>query len=218
MLYFFVVGFDVISQADDGSESSGSEGDDDCKFHADALFAGEDLVNSFARKQGRPFDWALGNLVKEKKLSARSMLIRNLNFKNGDVRGGDLKRSIPRIAGFAKNEFAFMSALKADMGAKDEFDLLKKIGTMEFNDPLLIVLSLGAQMLRLEQRYLLTGIDFREAYGRRIDQLNTLMAVTYDIYQVGLTKQVVNLISEFASEYISPNFRKLEHTDAPILI
>ena len=99
-----------------------------------------------------------------------------------------------------------MSAFKADMGAKDEFDLLKKIGTMEFNDPLLIVLSLGAQMLRLEQRYLLNGIDFREAYGRRIDQLNTLMAVTYDLYQVGLTKQVVNLISEFASEYISPNF------------
>ena len=160
----------------------------------------------WARKNGKTFAQALGTLINSKHLSKSSIAVKNLNFLNAGVRGSDIYRSILHIKHFSKNQFNFQAKLCERVGAKSDYDLQKKIIDYKFNNPLMLICALGAQFLRLEQRYILNGITFREAFSRKNDLYFTLMNICYDLHQFGLTRNILNYIFEFSSEIIDPTF------------
>ena len=120
---------------------------------------------------------ALGQLLKQRTLNNRSNEVRNLNFKNAAVRGGDLRRTVVSLGKYSKNNFNFNKVLARLVGAKTDADIGKKIEALEFNNSMLFACAIGAQMQRLEMRYVLNGITFLEAYVRKLDQSRTLISI-----------------------------------------
>ena len=175
-------------------------------MRAEALGVSEDLVVSFARRNGTPFDVALGRLLEKRSLSYKSTAVKALNFTDPSVRGVDLKRSIIEIEKFSKNIFSFKRDLMKIVGAKNEYELNKKVLDFEFKDPLIVICALGAQFDRLEKRYILNGISFSEAFARRTDFHRTLMSICHDLVQFGLSDRMLHNICEFSSELINPKF------------
>ena len=197
--------------ANDGSDHS-SENDDEDILRAQALAANEDLVLIFARKNGLSFDVALGRLLEKRALSLKSYAVKALNFTDSVVRGGDLKRSILTIEKYSKNAFSFQRKLMKLIGAKNENELNKKILDYQFNNALMLICALGAQFDRLEKRYILNGISIYDAFCRRVDFCNTLMAICSDLYQFGINNNLLHYIHEFSSELVNPK-RKLDTID-----
>ena len=133
---FFVV--PCRRQQYENVESDGSTDDDsDNILRAEALNVSEELVLSFARRNGTRFEVALGKLLEKRSLSASSNAVKALNFTNPSVRGTDLKRSILSSEVFSKNMFNFKKCLMTTVGAKNESDLKKRILDFEFKSPLL---------------------------------------------------------------------------------
>ena len=159
-----------------------------------------------ARKRGISFGNALGQLLHNKTLSKTAISVKNLNFANPDVRGTDLQRSLLYMGNISKNEFSFRSNLRALVGAKDDYNLEKKIVEFEFSNPALLVCAVGTLLSRLEMRYILNGIDFREAYARKLDQFLVLQAISHDIYEFGIDKKIMNYLFQFTSEIVDPSF------------
>ena len=176
-------------------------------MRAEALSVSEELVASYARKNGLNFEVALGRLLDKRSLSSSSNAVKALNFHDPSMRGMDLKRSILNIEKFSKNAFAFKSNLMKIIGAKNTTDLNKKIVDYEFKNPLMLISALGAQFNRLEMRYMLNGISFQEALARRIDFDNTLMSICNDLYNFGLTENILHFVHEFSSELIDPKLK-----------
>ena len=139
-------------------------------------------------------------------ISKQSYSVRALNFTDTSACGDDLKKSIVNIGKFSTNDYSFRTELKSDVAAKSENDLYKKLNEFEFNNPLMLACAIGAQMKRYELRYILTGISFVEAYLRKCDQMNTLLAIMYDLSKYGLSDKLVKNIFNFASEYINLKF------------
>ena len=166
----------------------------------------ENLVLTFARKNGTPFNIALGQLLNNNSLSSKSNAVKALNFSDPSVRGVDLKKSILNIEMFSKNIFSFKRDLMKVVGAKNENDLNKKVIEYEFKSPLIMICALGAQFNRLEQRYILDGISFQEAFARRFDFHNTLMSICHDLVQFGLSSNILHYMLQFSSELIDPKF------------
>ena len=137
-------------------------------------------------------------------LSAKSNAVKALNFSDPSVRGVDLKKSILNIDMFSKNIFSFKRDLMKIVGAKSENDLNKKVLEYEFKSPLIMICAMGAQFNRLEQRYILDGITFQEAFTRRVDFHNTLMSICHDLVQFGLTSNILHYLLQFTSELIDP--------------
>lgn len=180
--------------------------DDEDALRAEALTANELLVIGYARARGISFEMALGKLLRRRTLSKSSISVRALNFTNADIRGSDLKRSLLCLGKYSKNEFNFKTSLRAMVGAKDDYALEKKINEFQFNNPMLVIAAIGTQFTRLEMRYLLNGIDFREAYGRKIDQQKTMLAITHDLYEYGIHNNIMSYIFQFTSQIIDPSF------------
>ena len=147
---------------------------------------------------------ALGKLLEKRSLSSNSNAVKALNFHDPAMRGMDLKRSVLGVEKFSKNAFSFKSNLMKIIGAKNASDLNKKIIDYEFKNPLMLISALGAQFNRLEMRYILKGITFQEALARRIDFDNTLMCICHDLFQFGLSQNILHYVHEFSSELINP--------------
>ena len=161
---------------------------------------------AFGRKNGRSFKSALSYLLKHKSLNKQSITVQHLNFDNDGVRGDDLKVSILSMGRYSKNAFTFKNDLKTLIGAKSDRELFKKILHFEFRDPLMLIGAFGAQLNRLESRYLLSGVTFKEAYIRKFDQFNTMLSMIHDISRFGLTDNLKHFIFQFSSEIIDPSF------------
>ena len=187
-------------------ESDFSSDDDDDKLRAEALGVSEELILSFARRNGLEFDVALGRLLDKRSLSSKSTAVKALNFTDPSVRGVDVKKSIVEIEKYSKNIFSFKRELMKVVGTKNENELNRKIIDFEFKDPLIIICALGAQFDRLEKRYILNGISFKEAFARRLDFHHTLMSVCHDLAQFGICDNILHNIIEFSSEIINPKF------------
>lgn len=175
-------------------------------MRAEALAVNEDLVLRVARKKGICFETALGQLLFKKTLSKSAFNVKCLNFTSPEMRGADLKRSLLYMGKFSKNEFNFKCNLRALVGAKDNYNLERKITEFEFTNPALLICAIGTQFSRLEMRYILKGIDFREAYARKLDQFFTLQAITHDIYEFGIDQHIMSYLHQFTSEIVNPNF------------
>ena len=188
----------------------GNDSDDDGEYddilRAQALAASEDLVVSFARANGLSFNVALGQLLANGTLTNRMTGVKYLNFNDGIVRGGDLNRTMLSVGKFCKNEYKFNNKLKLLLNAKSDYDLSKKIGEFEFDNPLLLIGAMGVQMTRLENRYILNGTTFLEAYIRKSDQFRTLLCMIFDLYEFGIDKNIKNQFLQFSSDIINPKF------------
>ena len=190
----------------DRDTDESSEEDDDDLLRAHALDGDEEFVASFARKNGNGFDTALGQLLSKGTLSSRSSIVKMLNFNNPAVRGSDLLRSILYMDKFSNNSFSFKSELSKEIGAKSENDLNKKIMDFEFKNPMFLIGALLAQFNRFENRYILSGISFQEAFARRLDFCNTLGCICFDLYKIGINEGILQYIRQFSSEFIDPKF------------
>ena len=135
----------------------------------------EQFILEYARDHGKSWDAAFNSLLKKKSLEKKSSQAKNMNYHDATVRGRDLQRSFLDCAKFSINEYDFTQSMVTQLGAQDRFSLYKKVGDVEFNEPVALICALGNQMLRYEQRYLLDQIDFPEAYARKTDQFNTLI-------------------------------------------
>ena len=69
-----------------------------------------------------------------------------------------------------------------------------------------MLVAFGTQLTRLENRYLLSGITFKEAYIRKWDQFNTLISMAHDMKQFGLSEQFKHYIFQLSSEIVHPSF------------
>ena len=171
-----------------------------------ALGVDEDFVVAFGQQKGASFDSALGKLLTNGTLSARSNAVKALNFNDPSVRGVDLVKSVLCLGQFSSNSFSYKRDLMKSLGTKNENDLNKKILDFEFTDPLTVIAALMAQFNRLESRYILGGITFKEAYVRRIDFNNTLGNVCFDLRKFGLSSNILYYIRQFSSDMVDPKF------------
>ena len=187
------------------SDDSSEEEDDDL-LRALALGVDEDFVVAFGQRKGAGFDSALGKLLTNGTLSARSNAVKALNFNDPSVRGGDLLKSVLYLGQFSSNSFSYKRDLMKSLGIKNENDLNKKILEFEFTDPLTVIAALMAQFNRLESRYILNGITFKEAYARRLDFNNTLGNICFDLRKFGLSSNILYYIRQFASDVVDPKF------------
>ena len=122
------------------------------------------------------------------------------------MRGVDLVKSVLCLGQFSSNSFSYKRDLMKSLGTKNENDLNKKILDFEFTDPLTVIAALMAQFNRLESRYILGGITFKEAYVRRIDFNNTLGNVCFDLRKFGLSSNILYYIRQFSSDMVDPKF------------
>ena len=171
-----------------------------------ALGVNEEFVIAFAQRKGSDFSVALGKLLTNGTLSARSNAVKALNFSDPSVRGGDLAKSILFLGEFSSNSFSYKRDLMKSLNVKNENELKKKVLDFDFKRPLIVVMALMAQFNRLENRFLLNGISFKEAYARRRDFDNTLGNICFDLNKFGLSSNILYYIRQFASDIIDPNF------------
>ena len=164
------------------------------------------MVIAYARKNGKSFINTFSSLLARKSLNKSSLSVQHLNFADPGVRGDDLKISLLSLGQFSKNDYAYKTKLKSLVGAKSERDLIKKVVSYDFDDSLLLICALGSQLNRLEKRYILSGITFKEAYARKYDHFNTLLSVIFDLREHGLTTNIKHYIYEFTSEIVNPDF------------
>ena len=157
-----------------------------------------------ARQRGTTFEATLGNLLEANVISSRSIEARNLNYNNSTVRGEDIYRSLVGLGDLSVNEYSYMAQLKTQLGASTDYEIGKKVNEYEFSDPLTLICALGSQMRRLELRYFLNGIDFKEAYARKWDHFQTLLAIAFDLKMFGFTPVIVENILGFAKELVHP--------------
>ena len=164
------------------------------------------MVITYARKHNKTFQGALSILLSDRSLNKQSSLVQHLNFHSASVRGDDLKFSVLDLGKYTKNAYEFTQLLKEEANAKSDRDLIKKIALYEFRDSLTLLATIGSQLNRLENRYLLNGITFKEAYARKCDQFNLLLSMICDLRKFGFTSTVKQYFYEFCSEIVDPKF------------
>ena len=130
---------------------------------------------------------------------------RALTFADAHSRGLDIKRSFMALEPYAINDYVFKENLASVVGAKDVSEINKKIGSLEFGEPAQIVASLQAQLSRLEQRYLLEGLDMCEVIGRKIDQQELIQVLLFDISVFGYDKKLKESIMSVSAFAVNPN-------------
>ena len=166
----------------------------------------EEFVIAYAQRKGTDFDVALGKLLTNGTLSARSNAVKALNFNDSSVRGVDLVKSVLNLGDFSSNSFSFKRDLMKSLKVKNDNELNKRVLDFEFKEPLMIIAALMAQFNRLESRYILNGISFKEAYARRRDFDNTLGNICFDLNKFGLSSNILYYIRQFASDVVNPKF------------
>ena len=73
------------------------------------------------------------------------------------------------------------------------------------NDSARIVACLQAQLSRLEQRYLLDGLDMIEVIGRKIDQQELIQILNFDISEYGYSKKFFENVMAVSTFAVNPN-------------
>ena len=181
-----------------GYESNDSENENGiiCEWNA------ERRIIESALRSGRSFEDELNYLISKKVVT--QAVGRALNMADAYQRGIDIKRSFMALEPYSLNDFNFKNDLSHDVGAKNVGEINKRIENLKFRNPAQIVASFQAQLGRLEQRYLVEGLDICEVLGRKIDQQELIKCVNFDFGNFGFCESIINNVMSVSAYAVNP--------------